>query len=285
VGFIGLGNMGTPLAGNLVASGFEVVTYDAKSADHNPEGARFLPSAADVARTSEVVVLCLPDGKVSTAVTDEILAAPDRTATTVIDTSTIGVPYSQAIDAKLTSAGVGFVDAAVSGGPAGARARTLAVMYAGADETVRAVQPVLAGLSGKLFHVGDKPGFAQAIKLANNFLSATYLLACSEAVRFATSLGIDAATMLDVINASSGQSSATADKFPNQVLTGKYASGFANNLMSKDVTLYLEAVRATGGPSAAGELTASIWAKFAADEPGVDFTNVYRFVTGTSGID
>lgn len=280
VGFIGLGNMGTPLAANLVGAGFDVVTYDAKSDEHNPEGARFLGSTAEVAAAADVIVLSLPDGKVSTIVTGEIGSAANRRAAYVIDTSTIGVPYSQAIGAALAEAGIGFVDAAVSGGPAGARARTLSVMYAGADEAVEAVSGVLAGLSDRLFRVGDRAGLAQAIKLANNFLSATYLMAGSEAIKFCTSLGVDMATMLEVLNASSGQSAATLDKFPNHVLTQKYASGFANNLMSKDVNLYLEAVRAAEGPSAQGELTASVWAKFAADDPCVDFTRIYRFVAG-----
>jgi 3-hydroxyisobutyrate dehydrogenase-like beta-hydroxyacid dehydrogenase len=281
VGFIGLGNMGAPLAQNLVTSGFDVVTYDAKSDEYSPEGAAFLSSTAAVAAAADVIVLSLPDGNVSTIVTNEIAAASDRRTSHIIDTSTIGVQYSQAIGAALAEAGIGFVDAAVSGGPAGARARTLSVMYAGEPASVAAVHTVLAGLSDRLFLVGDKPGLAQAVKLANNFLSATYLIAGSEAIAFGTSLGIDMATMLEVLNASSGQSAATTDKFANQILPEKYASGFANNLMSKDVRLYLDAVEAEGGPSAVGELTSSVWSKFAEQEPGVDFTRIYPFVKGT----
>lgn len=281
VGFIGLGNMGAPLAANLVNAGLTVVTFDAKSDDHNPAGATFLGSSAEVAAAADVIVLSLPDGKVSTIVTNEIAAAPNRRTTAVIDTSTIGVPYSQQIGAALAEAGIGFIDAAVSGGPAGARARTLSVMYAGAEDVVAAVQPVLARLSDRLFLVGNRAGLAQAIKLANNFLSATYLMAASEAISFGTSLGIEMGTMLEVLNASSGQSAATLDKFPNHVLTERYASGFANNLMSKDVTLYLQAVQSTGGSSAVGALTASVWEKFAQDDPGADFTRIYPFVAGS----
>ncbi len=281
VGFIGLGNMGAPLAANLVGAGLTVVTFDAKSDEHSPVGATFLGSTAEVAAAADVIVLSLPDGKVSTIVINEIAAAPNRRTSAVIDTSTIGVPYSQQIGATLAEAGIGFIDAAVSGGPAGARARTLSVMYAGAEDVVAAVQPVLAGLSDRLFLVGNAAGLAQAIKLANNFLSATYLMAASEAISFGTSLGIEMGTMLEVLNASSGQSAATLDKFPNHVLTERYASGFANNLMSKDVTRYLQAVEAAGAPSAVGALTASVWEKFAQDEPGTDFTRIYPFVAGS----
>jgi 3-hydroxyisobutyrate dehydrogenase-like beta-hydroxyacid dehydrogenase len=281
IGFIGLGNMGAPLAQNLVNAGHSVVTFDAKSNEQSPAGATFLGSTAEVAAAADVIVLSLPDGKVSTIVTGEIAAAADRRTKHVIDTSTIGVQYSQAVGAALNEAGIGFIDAAVSGGPAGARARTLSVMYAGAPDVVAAVRPVLEGLSDRLFLVGDKAGLAQAIKLANNFLSATYLMAASEAIAFGTSLGIEMGTMLEVLNASSGQSAATTDKFVNQVLPGTFASGFANNLMSKDVALYLEAVGAAGGPSAVGALTSSVWTAFAEAEPGVDFTRIYPFVAGS----
>lgn len=283
VGFIGLGNMGAPLAENLVSAGFTVVTYDAQGDANNPQGATFLSSTTEVAEQAETIVLSLPDGRVSTIVAAEIAATAARSCVQVIDTSTIGVPYSQSIEAALAQAGIGLIDAAVSGGPAGARARTLSVMYAGAAGTVQAAQPVLAGLSDRLFCVGDKAGLAQAVKLANNFLSATYLMAASEAVRFGTSLGLEMGVMLEVLNASSGQSAATLDKFPNQILTERYASGFANNLMSKDVTLYLEAVQVAGTPSAVGALTASVWTDFADAQPGVDFTRVYQFVAEQAG--
>ncbi len=122
---------------------------------------------------------------------------------------------------------------------------------------------------------------AQALKLANNFLSATALAATSEAVAFGLSVGLDMATMLEVIDASSGQSAATSDKFPNHVLTGRYAAGFANSLMSKDLKLYLGAVEALGAPSVLGRVTESVWGRFATAEPGADFTRIFPFVEGS----
>jgi 3-hydroxyisobutyrate dehydrogenase len=217
---------------------------------------------------------------VSEQVAEGLAATTGRRVAHVVDTSTVGVTAARSIDALLAPAGVGYVDAPVSGGVAGARARTLMVMYAATDEACRAVEPVLAGLSDRRQRVGDRPGMAQALKLANNFLSATALAATSEAIAFGRSVGLDMGTMLDVLDASSGRSAATGDKFPNHVLTGRYAAGFTSSLMAKDVQLYLRAVEEQGGPSRLGRVTASLWERFAAAEPGADFTRIYPFVEG-----
>jgi 3-hydroxyisobutyrate dehydrogenase-like beta-hydroxyacid dehydrogenase len=281
VGVVGLGNMGNVLAENLVHSGHEVVTHDVAGPARNPEGARFVPSVDDVGRAADVVVLSLPDGSVSKEVCRALaVGAADRRVTHIVDTSTTGVDAARAIGTLLGEAGVGYLDAPVSGGPAGARARTLTVMFAGSDHVCAAVEPVLVGLSDRRVRVGALPGMAQAVKLANNFLSATALAATSEAIAFGRTVGLDMKTMLDVLNASSGQNTATSDKFPNHVLNGRFASGFANVLMSKDLRLYLGAVEAQGAPSVLGPVTAQVWERFSESEPGADFTRIYPFVEG-----
>jgi 3-hydroxyisobutyrate dehydrogenase-like beta-hydroxyacid dehydrogenase len=282
VGFVGLGNMGSALATNLVRAGHAVVAHDIAGPQRAPEGVVFVPGSAEVARRAEVVVLSLPDAAASGQVAREIAAASGRRVGDVVDTSTIGVRAAEEIAAQLARGRIGFVDAPVSGGVAGARARTLAVMYAGSDDACGRVLPVLAGLSDRLHRVGDRPGLAQALKLANNFLSATALAATSEAIAFGQSVGLDMRTMLEVLNSASGQSAATRDKFPDHVLTGRYAAGFSNALMRKDVQLYLRAVAERGGPASIGEVTASIWERFAAAEPGADFTRIYPFVARTA---
>jgi 3-hydroxyisobutyrate dehydrogenase-like beta-hydroxyacid dehydrogenase len=153
-------------------------------------------------------------------------------------------------------------------------------MYSGTDDACARVEPVLAGLSDACRRVGDRPGLGQALKLANNFLSATALAATSEAVAFGVAAGLDPATMIEVLSAGSGRNTATDDKFPNHVLTGRYASGFSNSLMAKDVALYLRAVDELGGSAAVGRVTNAIWERFAAEEPGVDFTRIYPYVQG-----
>ena len=283
VGFVGLGNMGSALASNLVRAGFAVVAHDALGAQRAPKGVAHVDSPAEVARRARVVVLSLPDGAASESVVREILAVSDRGATHVVDTSTIGVHSARGIASLLAGSGVAYVDAPVSGGVAGARARTLAVIYAGSDDACSAVEPVLAGLSDRRFRVGDQAGLAQAMKLANNFLSATALAATSEAIAFGRSVGLEMGAMLEVLNASSGQSSATSDKFPNHVLSGRYASGFSNSLMAKDLRLYLRALEETGGAARIGAVTAATWDGFAAAEPGADFTRIYPFVSNLAG--
>ena len=281
IGFVGLGNMGSVVAANLIGSGFAVVTHDVAGPARSPETATFVDGVADVARFCEVVVLSLPDGAASEQVARLLAGEEGRRTSYVVDTSTIGVAAARDVEALLSSCGVGYVDAPVSGGVAGARARTLSVMYAGSERACAAVEPVLAGLSDRRRRVGDAPGMAQALKLANNFLSASALAATSEAVAFGLSQGLNMQVMLDVLNVSSGQSQATTDKFTNHVVTGRYAAGFANTLMTKDLHLYLSAVEEVGGPSVLGPVTAAAWDRFADAEPGADFTRIYPFVDGT----
>ena len=281
VGFVGLGNMGSVLAANLVQQGHAVVAHDALGPERVPEGAVPACDVADLARRADVVVLSLPDGAASEQVTGALVAAADRRVTHVVDTSTIGVRPARALDRLLSDVGLAYVDAPVSGGVAGARARTLAVMYAGTDDACLRVDPVLAGLSDVRHRVGDRPGLAQAMKLVNNFLSATALAATSEAIAFGRSEGLEMATMLEVLNGASGHSAATMDKFPNHVLTGRYASGFTNTLMAKDVDLYLRAAEDSGTSAAIAAVTVAVWERFAATEPGADFTRIYPFVEGS----
>jgi 3-hydroxyisobutyrate dehydrogenase-like beta-hydroxyacid dehydrogenase len=281
VGFVGLGNMGSVLASNLVATGHDVVANDVLGPARARAGASYASTVAEVAGCTDVVVLSLPDGAASEAVVGEIVDTGERRTTHVVDTSTIGVPTARALGELLAAHGIAYVDAPVSGGVAGARARTLAVMYAATDAACAQVEPVLAGLSDRRHRVGDRPGMAQAMKLANNFLSATTLAATSEAIAFGVSEGLDMATMLEVLNGASGRSVATSEKFPDHVLTGRYAAGFTNSLMAKDVELYVRAVEARGGALAIGAATARVWGRFAAAEPGADFTRIYPFVGGS----
>jgi 3-hydroxyisobutyrate dehydrogenase len=278
VGVVGLGNMGRALAATLAAAGLDVVTHDPVGSARSPASAQFVADVETLAARAEVVVLSLPDGDASLDVADRIVAAPGRRTRFVIDTSTVGIEAARQVGAVLGPVGIGLVDAPVSGGPAGARARTLTVMYAGDDAACEAVAPVLAGLSDRGVRVGVEPGMGQAMKLLNNFLSATALAATSEAVAFGASVGLDPATIIEVLNVSSGQSAASRDKFVHHILPGTYASGFANTLMAKDVALYRDAVAAQRTPSTLGDVTARVWERFADEEPGADFTRIHPFV-------
>jgi len=130
---------------------------------------------------------------------------------------------------------------------------------------------------GKPFYVGPKPGQGQAVKVLNNFLSATALAATSEAIAFGTGQGIDMKTILDIVNASSGRNSATDDKFPNRILHGRFDAGFTAKLQLKDIRLYLENARAAGISDEIAEVVVDVWQRMEAAIPGADITQMYPY--------
>ena len=183
-----------------------------------------------MAARADTVLLSLPDGSVVLDVVDAIAAAADRRTTTVVDLSTTGPAAAVEAAARLAAVGVTYVDGPVSGGVAGARRGTLALMYAGPAAVLEDHRAVLEAFAGHVVAVGTDAGQGQSMKLLNNFLSATALAATSEALTFGLAHGLSLPVMLDVLNASTGRNSATADKFPNRVLTGTYDAGFSTAL-------------------------------------------------------
>lgn len=278
-GFIGLGNMGGPMAANIAGAGFELTIHDkAGGAGRAPPGAAVAGSAADVARRADAVFLCLPEPSASLAVAREIADTPQRRAGVIVDFSTTGVAVAKEIAVAVAASGVVYADAPVSGGRGGAVAGSLTVMWAGPAALLDALRPALGAVAANVFHVGDKPGQGQAMKLLNNFLSATAMAATAEAVIYGEAEGLDMATMLDVLNVSTGRNSATADKFPKRILTGSYDSGFHTALMAKDTRLYGDGVRRAGTPSAIGEAVVRRWQGADRAMPGSDFTRIYDYV-------
>ena len=279
VGFIGLGNMGGPMAANVAKAGHSMLVFDkAGTKARAPEGARIAGGVGEVAAQSEVVILSLPDGKISAAVAEEVLASNSRVVRTLVDTSTIGVAFAREIEGRCREGKLEYVDAPVSGGTAGAKAGTIALMYAGSAETLARLRPVLSAMSKNIFHVGDKPGQGQAMKVLNNFLSATAMAATSEGISFGLTQGLEMSTMIDVLNASSGQNTATSDKFKNRIQHGRYDAGFLNNLLLKDISLYLEGARGAGVAKDMSETLVAVWKRFVEAEPGVDFTRIFPFI-------
>jgi 3-hydroxyisobutyrate dehydrogenase len=195
---------------------------------------------------------------------------------TVIDTSTIGIQAAEAVAATLGAAGIDFIDAPVSGGTAGADKATLAIMLACPAEQYERVKPLMS-LMGKPFFVGPKAGQGQAVKLLNNYLSATALAATSEAIAFGTRQGIDMKTILDIVNVSTGRNSATDDKFPRRIMHGKFDAGFTAKLQLKDIRLYLDNARATGITDEVASVVVDVWEQMEADMPGSDITEMYPY--------
>jgi 3-hydroxyisobutyrate dehydrogenase-like beta-hydroxyacid dehydrogenase len=196
---------------------------------------------------------------------------------TVIDLSTTGPTVASAVSRELGSRNITLVDAPVSGGVAGARDGTLAVMVSCPKATYDAVAPILKTF-GRLFYTGEKPGLAQIAKLGNNLLAAAAMVVSSEVLAMGVKAGIDPQVMIDIINAGSGRNSATQDKFPRSVLPGTFDFGFATGLSYKDVRLCIDEAESLG----VREMLAVTNARFG---PQSDFTSIARVVEEWAGVE
>ncbi len=278
-GFVGLGRMGQPMAARLAVAGHPLVGFDAAGSEGRlPAGARAAGSAEEVARETEVVFLSLPNGAASRDVCRAIASTPDRRVRQVVDLSTIGLTAAQACAELLSAVGLDYVDAPVSGGIAGAQSGGLSMMVGAPEPVFERVRPMLDLLARSCFRVGDRPGQGQAMKLLNNYVSAAALAATAEATVFGAKLGLDLAQMVDVLNASSGRSAASTDKWPKAVVPRTYDFGFATALMTKDVSLYWDSAREAGVPHDLADSVADLWRTFDAACPGTDFTYIHRFL-------
>ena len=249
-------------------------------------GAQRAASAAAVASVAETVFLSLPNPEIVHNVAlgrDGLLEG--TTVKRVVDFSTIGPRTAGIVARGLAERGITYVDAPVSGGIAGARNGTLAVMVSCPKAVFTALEPVLKTF-GKVFHLGETAGQAQTMKLANNLLAAAALAVSSEAMVMGVKAGLNPKTMLDVINAGSGRNSATQDKFPRAVLPGTFDFGFATGLSYKDVRLCVDEAEALGVPMIVGaavrEMLAVTNAMYGADS---DFTSLCRVVESWAGVE
>ena len=284
LGFIGLGNMGGPMAANLASVGNSLICYDASgTAARAPDGARHAANSAEVAESATIVFFCLPDGSVANQVAGELIAAPGCIVEVVVDSTTSGVGEARATHDLLAAAGISYADAPVSGGTSGALAGTLAMMVASPSDLFARLEPLLKPMAKNARHVGPDPGQGMAMKLLNNFLSGMAMAATSEAMAFGASQGLDMSTIIDTVAVSSGKNTAITDKFPNRILPQSYDSGFATRLMTKDLTLYVDSCKDLGAPHRLSEtLLQSVWRRMCDDMPESDFTEIYPFTLKTS---
>ena len=288
IGFIGVGRMGQPMASRLIAAGHPVVAYDiqgqALSAIAN-KGAQTASSPAEVASQAEIVMTSLP----VPAVVEEVALGKNGIASgtcvkTVVDLSTTGPRVAKAVAAELAKRGVLAIDAPVSGGVAGAVKGTLAVMTAGPKADCERLRPILENI-GKVFYIGPEPGMGQMMKLINNLLSATATAATSEAVVLGVKAGLDPQVMIDVINAGSGRSTASEDKFPRAILPRSFDFGFAMGLMAKDVKLCIDEADAQGVPMWIGQAVKQLWLYgLTQGGPEQDFTELIRHIEKWSSV-
>jgi 3-hydroxyisobutyrate dehydrogenase len=283
IGFVGLGNMGLPMAVRLVGAGHEVVGTDLVSENRTrfaEQGGVATASAAEAAAGAEVLILMLPNSEiVESVVLDDAVAGSLRPGSIVIDMSSSEPLRTRALADRLAAErGVDLVDAPVSGGVKGAVAGTLTVMAGGSPDLVDRVRPVLEAM-GKVVHTGPVAS-GHALKALNNLLSATHLLVTSEAMVVGREFGLDPAVMLDAINGSSGRSGSTENKWPNFILPGTFDSGFALRLMLKDMRIATSLAAQLGLPSRLGERAVELWSAAAEELPATaDHTEIARWLT------
>jgi len=288
IGFIGLGNMGAPMARRLIAAGHKLVVYDTRNDAVAPFvalGAQLASSPQDVADRVETVMASLPSLAISEKVaTGDGGVIHGKRVKRFIDLSTTGSRVAAKIAAALGKKNIVQIDCPVSGGVGGATKGTLAVMVSGPLAEIDKVKDALA-VFGKVFVIGEKPGMAQTMKLANNFLSATAMAATAEAVAMGVKAGLDPAVMIDVINAGSGRTTASDGKFPQAILPRTFNYGFATALMLKDVRLCADEARELSVPSHVMRAVLDQWeltnTEFGGDS---DFTAIVKMIEQRAGV-
>ena len=290
IGFIGLGNMGAPMAANLVKSGDRVLGFDVVPAARQASselGVEIAATAKAAIETADIVITMLPAGEHVRAVWSEILPAAKRGAL-FIDCSTIDVTSARAAHALAHDRGIASLDAPVSGGVAGAKAATLTFMVGGSAQAFGRGKPVLERMGKRVVHCGDA-GNGQAAKICNNMILGASMIAVSEAFVLGERLGLSHQALFDVASASSGQCWSLTSycpvpgPVPASPANNGYKPGFAAALMLKDLKLAREAAAAVHAETAIGGHAADIYERYAAaGHSASDFSGIINFVRGAS---
>jgi 3-hydroxyisobutyrate dehydrogenase len=286
VGFVGLGNIGSRLVVHLVKAGHDVAVYDLDAAAVEAAvalGARSVASPADAARGSEALFLSLPTPAIVDAVVTHVLQQ-DNPGLVIVDHSTIDPDTSRRLAQATADAGARFLDAPVSGGVQGAEAGTLAVMIGGDEASVKKVTPLIETYAGNVFHVGPS-GSGQAIKLANNQITAANIVALGEGLSSAVAAGVDLDTAVAVLTKSSANSNVLSNYFPKTLFTADRPTGFALDFMHKDLGLFLNAAAKSKLPTPVTSLVRDLFSIGQRDgRGGKDFTSVVEFYEDFTGI-
>jgi 3-hydroxyisobutyrate dehydrogenase-like beta-hydroxyacid dehydrogenase len=288
IGFIGLGKMGFPMARRLIEANHQLLVFDTRKEAVDKLvalGAQSAGSPKEIADRVETVMASLPSLQASLDVaTGAGGVVEGKRVRRFVDLSTVGSQMAVRIHDLLKQRNIVQLDSPVSGGVQGAEKGTLAVMVSGPRSEFETVKPAL-DVIGKVFFISEKPGAGQTMKLANNFLSATATLATCEAVVMGVKSGLDPKVMIDVINAGSGMTTASRDKFPRSVLPRTFDFGFTTGLMVKDVRLCLEEMKSLGLSMEVAEAVGRMWEVVIRDEGAEsDFTVAIKPIEKAGGV-
>jgi 3-hydroxyisobutyrate dehydrogenase len=276
IGFIGLGNMGAPMAANLFAAGHDVTGFDPAAA--MPEGIDKAASAPEAVVDCDVVITMLPNGEILRSVADEIIPSM-RKGSVFLDCSTVDVESARAVARQAEADGLLAVDAPVSGGVGGATAGTLTFMAGGSGEAFEIVKPLFDIMGQKAVHCGAS-GAGQSAKICNNMILGVTMIATCEAFALADKLGLDRQKMFDVVSTSSGYSW-TMNAYcpapgvgPQSPADNDYKPGFASELMLKDLRLSQQAAEAVDADTPMGKAAMDLYTTFVEQEggTGTDFS-------------
>ena len=291
IAFIGLGNMGLPMAKNLVAAGHNVTGFDLSDdakASLKAAGGQSADTIAAAVADAEIIVSMLPAGKHVTAVYTESdgVIANAAAGALLIDSSTIDVDTARAVSAKAEAAGFAMVDAPVSGGVGGAAAGTLTFMVGGTEDAYEAAKPVLDIMGQNIFHAGGS-GNGQVAKICNNMLLGISMIGTAEAFMLGEKLGLDAQTFFDISSTASGQCWSMTSycpapgPVPSSPANNDYQAGFTAAMMLKDLLLAQEASISADAVTPMGQRAAELYTQMAeAGHDGLDFSGIMKMLKG-----
>jgi 3-hydroxyisobutyrate dehydrogenase-like beta-hydroxyacid dehydrogenase len=281
IAFIGVGRMGSPMAGRLVAAGHQVSVFDLDAtavASAVARGAVAGTDAVALQAAADITIASLPTPAIVERVASSFESAAADHGQIFVDMSTTGAPAAARVAEILAAKNIAMVDAPISGGIKGAEKGTLAISASGPRAAVERATPVLEQL-GRVFFVGEKPGQGQTVKLINNLLSGAAMAISAEAVVMAEKAGLDVAQVLEIINSGSGRNSATADKILHHVLPRTFDYGFGLSLLDKDVRLCMAEAEVLGVPMVVGTAVRQLLAISRGTEgEDADVTDVVRTI-------
>ena len=291
IAFIGLGNMGGPMAANLVKAGHKVVAFDLVAASRDQamaDGASVAESSVAAVKGADAVITMLPAGKHVLSVWTDVIPSMSK-ETLIVDCSTIDVESAKEAHTLAAKHGMASVDAPVSGGTGGAKGATLTFMCGGEDKAFAAAKPVLEKMGKRIVHCGGA-GAGQAAKICNNMILGISMIAVGEAFALAEKLGLSHQALFDVASTSSGQCWSLTSycpvpgPVPTSPANNDYKPGFASALMVKDLTLAQDAAKAAGAATPLGKHAQEIYKAFdAAGHGGVDFSGIIQHVRSLAG--
>lgn len=296
VGFIGLGNMGFPMAGRLADAGFKLTIYDINQIVSENfvkrHAGKSAASASEVGLNAQVVITMLPDGQAVRRVVlgDQAKAKQGLLdsmpgGAVLIDMSSSAPTGTLYLGQQMADKNITLLDAPVSGGVSKAKDGSLAIMVGGDQETIRHCMPLLEVMGARIFETGPL-GSGHSMKVLNNLVSAAGLIAAAEALLIGTRFGLTPDVMIDVLNASTGRNNSTENKFKQFVLSRAFNSGFSLALMVKDLTTALDLAHESGVPATFGETCLELWlAALSKLEKNADHTAVVRWFEENSGIE